>query len=110
LPPAFGQRAVPEAPRPARSAPPAAAPPRVAAAAALSFSERHRLEALPAQIDRLTAEIGKLSGLLAEADLFARDPLRFRKATAALVERQAALAAAEEEWLVLAEKAERAGD
>jgi ATP-binding cassette subfamily F protein uup len=72
----------------------------------LSFTERHRLDALPAEIDRLTAEIGKLTGLLADADLFAREPVKFRKATEALAERQARLAAAEEEWLALAERAE----
>jgi ATP-binding cassette subfamily F protein uup len=72
----------------------------------LSFTERHRLDALPAEIDRLTAEIGKLEGLLADADLFAREPVKFRKATEALAERQAKLDAAEEEWLALAERAE----
>jgi ATP-binding cassette subfamily F protein uup len=72
----------------------------------LSFTERHRLDALPARIDRLTAEIAKLTTLLADADLFTREPVKFRKATEALAERQAALAAAEEDWLTLAEKAE----
>jgi ATP-binding cassette subfamily F protein uup len=72
----------------------------------LSFTERHRLDALPAEIDRLTAEIGKLEGLLADPDLFAREPVKFRKATEALAERQAKLSAAEEEWLALAERAE----
>ena len=72
----------------------------------LSFTEKHRLEALPAEIDRLTAEIGKLQTLLADPDLYTREPVKFAKATEALSERQAKLDAAEEEWLVLAEKAE----
>ena len=72
----------------------------------LSFTEKHRLEALPGVMEKLEAEIGKLSALLSEADLFARDPAKFRKASEALAERQAKLAAAEEEWLALAEKAE----
>ena len=72
----------------------------------LSFTEKHRLEELPALIARLEAEIAKLEGLLADPELFAREPVKFRRATEALTERQAALAAAEEEWLALAEKAE----
>ena len=72
----------------------------------LSFTERHRLEALPEVIARLEAEIGKLGELLSDPDLFAREPVKFRKASEALAERQTALEAAEEEWLVLAEKAE----
>ncbi|MEJ6402219.1 ABC-F family ATP-binding cassette domain-containing protein [Yoonia sp. 2307UL14-13] len=71
----------------------------------LSFTEKHRLEELPALIDRLTAEIGKLEGLLADPDLFTREPVKFQKAMDALVERQGALAAAEDEWLMLEEKA-----
>jgi len=71
----------------------------------LSFTERKRLEDLPAQIARLEAEIGKLGILLADADLFTREPAKFRKATEALAERQAALDAAESEWLELADRA-----
>jgi ABC transport system ATP-binding/permease protein len=71
----------------------------------LTFTERHRLEALPAVIERLEAEIGKLSGLLSDPELFTREPVKFRKAGEALAERQSALAAAEEEWLALEEKA-----
>ena len=74
----------------------------------LSFTEKHRLEELPAVIDRLGAEIAKLEGFLAQPDLFTKEPLKFQKATDALVERQEALSAAEEEWLELMEKAEEA--
>jgi ATP-binding cassette subfamily F protein uup len=73
----------------------------------LSFTEAHRLEALPGEIERLTAEADKLGRLLADPDLFARAPVKFRKATEALSERQARIASAEEEWLALAERAER---
>ncbi|WP_050931287.1 ATP-binding cassette domain-containing protein, partial [Aestuariivita boseongensis] len=72
----------------------------------LSFTEKHRLEALPADIARLEAEIGKLEQLLSDPELFTREPVKFKKATQALVERQEKLSAAEEEWLTLAEKAE----
>ncbi len=72
----------------------------------LSFSEKHRLENLPAEIERLEAEIAKLEELMADPDLFTREPVKFQKATEALVERQVKLSASEEEWLMLEEKAE----
>ncbi|KNX43176.1 ABC transporter ATP-binding protein uup [Roseovarius tolerans] len=75
----------------------------------LNFTDKHRLEELPGVIARLEAEIAKLEGLLADADLFTREPVKFKKATEALSARQAALAQAEEEWLTLAEKAEAEG-
>ncbi len=74
----------------------------------LSFSEKHRLEKLPAEIARLEAEIAKLEELMSDPELFTREPVKFQKATDALVERQEKLSAAEEEWLVLEEKAEGA--
>lgn len=84
---------------------PAAASPRPAARVGLSFTERHRLESLPAEIARLEAEIAKLSALLSDAELFTREPVKFRKATEALAERQTRLTAAEEEWLDLEDRA-----
>ncbi len=75
-------------------------------ASGLTFTEKHRLEALPGRIDQLTAEIVKLEALLADPDLYARAPEKFTKASAALAARQTELADAEEEWLTLAEKAE----
>ncbi len=93
--------------RPAKDEAPAAKP--KAAKSGLSFTEKHRLEELPEVIARLEAEMAKLSALLADADLYTREPAKFAKATEALAERQAKLDAAEEEWLTLAEKAEGAG-
>jgi ATP-binding cassette subfamily F protein uup len=72
----------------------------------LSFAERKRLDDLPAVIARLEAEIAKLSDLLSDPGLFAREPAKFAAAGRMLAERQAALAAAEEDWLALAERAE----
>lgn len=74
--------------------------------AALSFTEKHRLEELPSVIERLEAEIGKLHVLLSDADLFTREPVKFKKATEALSQRETLLAQAEEEWLELAERSE----
>ena len=96
---------------PAKVAKPAARPattpePKVKSAAqGLTFTEKHRLEALPGVIERLEAEIGKLSAFLSDPALFATAPEKFRKASEGLAERQAALAAAEEEWLMLEERA-----
>ncbi len=74
-------------------------------ASGLSFTEKHRLEELPGVIDQLTAEITKLEELLADPELFTKHPVKFQKATDALVARQNALSDAEEEWLMLEEKA-----
>ncbi len=71
----------------------------------LSFAERKRLDDLPDQIARLEAEIAKLTDFLSAPDLFAREPVKFRKATEALTERQIALHTAEAEWLGLADRA-----
>ena len=57
------------------------------------------------QLERLEAEIGKLEQLLADPELFTREPVKFKKATQALVERQEKLMASEEEWLMLEERA-----
>ena len=72
----------------------------------LSFTESHRLEQLPDEIEKIGAEIGKLEEYLSNPALFSEEPLKFKKASEALAERQTALSAAEEEWLILAEKAE----
>ncbi|HGG65006.1 MAG TPA: ABC transporter ATP-binding protein, partial [Rhodobacteraceae bacterium] len=71
----------------------------------LSFVEQHRLEELPAVIERLEAEINKLADFLSDPDMFTKEPMKFQKGTDALVERQAMLDAAEEEWMMLEEKA-----
>lgn len=71
----------------------------------LTFTERKRLEALPALIEKLEAEIGKLSDFLSDPAMFTKEPVKFRKGGEALSERQAQLAACEEEWMALAERA-----
>jgi ATP-binding cassette subfamily F protein uup len=71
----------------------------------LSFTERHRLDALPGIIAKLEAEIAKLSEFMSDPMLFQTAPAKFEKASLALSERQAALADAEEEWMSLEEKA-----
>ena len=92
------------APEPAPEPAPTAPSPRPAARGGLSFSQRKRLEALPAIIARLEAEIARLTEFLSAPDLFQAAPEKFRKASEGLAERQSALSAAEEEWLELAER------
>ncbi|MFN4059168.1 MAG: ABC-F family ATP-binding cassette domain-containing protein [Paracoccus hibiscisoli] len=94
----------PEEPVAVAKAAPVADKPK-AAREGLSFTERHRLEALPGVIAKLEAEIAKLSEFMSDPDLFTTAPAKFEKASLALSERQAALADAEEEWLALEEKA-----
>jgi ATP-binding cassette subfamily F protein uup len=88
---------------PAPAAPRAEAPPKPASAPPrkLSFKEQHALETLPATMERLGQEIEVLRRWLADPDLYARDAKGFAARTAALAEREARLAEAEEEWLRL---------
>ena len=71
----------------------------------LSFTERHRLKELPNLIATLETEIQKLEDYMTDPELFTREPMKFQKATDALVERHSALIDAEEEWVLLEDKA-----
>ncbi|MEZ5798494.1 MAG: ATP-binding cassette domain-containing protein [Paracoccaceae bacterium] len=102
--PAAAEPAKPAA-RPRTAEKPAAPPEPAKKPEGLTFTERKRFDDLPALMDRLQAEIGKLTEFLSAPDLFDNEPVKFRKASEGLAERQAALAAAEEEWLTLAERA-----
>ncbi len=65
----------------------------------LSFNDQHALKTLPGKIAKLTKEIGRLEEKLADPALYSRDPKSFAEASKALEAAQAALAAAEDEWL-----------
>lgn len=67
----------------------------------LSFNEQHDLKTLPKRMEELTAKITKVQEILADPELYARDPARFQKAMDALTQLQAELHAAEERWLEL---------
>ena len=71
----------------------------------LTFTEKKRLDDLPSALARMEAEIVKLQALLADQQLYKREPVKFQKASDMLTERQEALAAAEEEWLDLSDRA-----
>ena len=70
----------------------------------ITFSEKHQLKILPKKIERLEAEINKLEEFLSQPDLFKNYPVKFKKATEILIERQEKLSLTELEWLELAEK------
>jgi ATP-binding cassette subfamily F protein uup len=67
----------------------------------LSFNDKHALEKLPAEMERLRLQKSKLQTLLADAQLYAKDPERFAKTSAAFTKAESELARAEERWLEL---------
>jgi ABC transport system ATP-binding/permease protein len=67
----------------------------------MSFNDRRALEMLPAQIAALQTKIAGLNAVLADPDLYARDPGRFVATSQALAIARDELAAAEEQWLRL---------
>ncbi|MEM8788901.1 MAG: ATP-binding cassette domain-containing protein [Pseudomonadota bacterium] len=92
----------PDRPAPAKKPTrPAALKPTSPPPRRLGYAQTRRLAALPAEIERLTAEIAKLERLLSDPDLYRTDPDKFTKAGAALARRKDLLGAAEDEWLEL---------
>ncbi|MBD2749067.1 ATP-binding cassette domain-containing protein [Microvirga sp. BT688] len=85
----------------AKSADKPAAAPQAQNKRKLSFNEQHDLKTLPKRMEELTAKIAKVQEILADPELYARDPARFQKAMDALTALQTELHAAEERWLDL---------
>ncbi|MEQ1670803.1 MAG: ATP-binding cassette domain-containing protein [Hyphomicrobium sp.] len=85
-------------------APAAAVPSERAAQRKLTFKEKHALETLPQTIAKLDGEIAKMSKRLADPALFTKDRTGFDKTTAELAKAQAAVEAAELQWLELEER------
>jgi ATP-binding cassette subfamily F protein uup len=90
------REAKPKATEKAAPAPQAAAPKRK-----LSFNEQHDLRTLPKRMAETEAKIAKLQEVLADPNLYSRDPALFHKASGALTDLQTELAAAEDRWLEL---------
>ncbi|QRM28004.1 ABC-F family ATP-binding cassette domain-containing protein [Microvirga sp. VF16] len=67
----------------------------------LSFNEQHDLKTLPQRMGEIEAKIAKVQEILADPELYSRDPARFQKAMDALTQLQTELHAAEERWLEL---------
>ncbi len=62
----------------------------------LTFNEQHDLKTLPKRMGELEAKIAKVQEILADPELYSRDPARFQKAMDALTQLQTELHAAEE--------------
>ncbi len=67
----------------------------------LTFKDKHALDTLPTRIDDLTEELKTLESLLAQPDLFSRDPKLFQKSTLRHKSASAEKEAAEMQWLEL---------
>jgi ATP-binding cassette subfamily F protein uup len=67
----------------------------------MGFNDRRALETLPARIAALQTQIAGLNAILADPDLYSRNPGRFGATTQALAAARDELAAAEEQWLTL---------
>ncbi|MDP6590677.1 MAG: ABC-F family ATP-binding cassette domain-containing protein [Alphaproteobacteria bacterium] len=83
----------------------------VSGRAKLSYKDKYALENLPKRIEALHGEIAAHNRTLADSGLFGRDPQAFEAAATALSEAEAALKAAEDQWLTLVmarEESERA--
>ena len=101
------ERTAPRPPRAERSrdtAPPRPAPPP--ARTKLTYNDQRDYERLPARIEELDAAIARAEEILADPDLFTRDPKRFASVNEELAKARAEKEAAEERWLGLAEMVE----
>ena len=102
-PPAEAVQHKPKARQGAAGASPAAAPSRKPAAK-LSYKDARRLEELERLLAALPEQIARHDAVLADPELYGRDPAAFDRAMKAAEKARADLAAAEEEWLELEEK------
>ena len=94
---------------PAQAKPKATAPTeerRPAPGAKLSYKDQRDLDRLPAEIERLEAEIAVVEDVLHDPDLYMRDPARFAQLTDRSAKLRGEKNAAEERWLEVAEMAE----
>ena len=92
-------RVVEKAARPER--PKAEVAPAAPGKRKLSFKEKHALETLPKDIDKLDAEIKTLNAALSDPGLYSKDPAAFASKSKLLEATEAKKAAAEERWLEL---------
>ncbi len=74
----------------------------------LTFKDQYELDELPTRIAKLESDIVRIETALAEPEAYGRDPGRYSKLTDWLVKSKDDLAASEERWLMLSEKAESA--
>jgi ATP-binding cassette subfamily F protein uup len=84
-------------------APPPANPP--AASGKLTYKDQRDYELLPARIEELETAIAKGEAILADPDLFTRDPQRFATILKGIENARGEKDAAEDRWLDIAERA-----
>jgi ABC transport system ATP-binding/permease protein len=72
----------------------------------LSYKDQRDLDRLPAEIERLEAEIAAVEDVLHDPNLYTRDPARFAELTERSAKLRGEKNAAEERWLEVAELAE----
>jgi len=90
----------------AAKAPQAPPPPPAPKSVKLSYKDQRDYDLLPARIEELEAEIAKGEKVLADPDLYTRDPARFASVNAAIEKARDEKDAAELRWLELAEQVE----
>jgi ATP-binding cassette subfamily F protein uup len=72
----------------------------------LSYKDQRDLDRLPGEIEHLEAQIAAVEDVLADPDLYTRDPKRFAELTEQAAKLRDQKHAAEERWLEVAEMAE----
>ena len=72
----------------------------------LSYNDQRDLDRLPAEIERLEAEMAATENALNDAELYTRDPRKFAELTDRAARLRGEKDAAEERWLEVAEMAE----
>src|SRR3982750_3556085 len=90
------------------SAQPATSKPK-SNAAKLSYKDQRDYDRLPAEIERLQAEVAADEAALSDPDLYSRDYDRFAKLTERIARNRAEIESAEFRWLEVAEMAEQPG-
>ena len=94
------------APAPKAKASPVAVDRKPVPSAKLSYKDQRDLDRLPGEIERLEAEIAATEDVLADPDLYVRDPKRFADLSDQAAKLRNEKHAAEERWLEVAEMAE----
>jgi ATP-binding cassette subfamily F protein uup len=75
----------------------------------LSYKDQRDYDRLPAEIERLQADVSAAERALSDPDLYTRDPVRFASLTERIARNRAEIEAAEYRWLEVAEMAEALG-
>ena len=73
----------------------------------MSPKEQHSLKVLPEQIQKMNENIEKMQSILADGELYTKDPDTFNSAASALTASQKKLDLLEQQWLELTVKAEK---